>query len=577
MSANSKTTTHRLACSLGLLLCLTGVLHAQPPTKPDAPLRENSHRWAILIGVDDYAQLNDLQFCGADQTALREQLIAAGFPDQQIFLLHDKAEDKKYQPFKANIEKQLALVLGLVEKGDTVIVAFSGHGVQSGNTPFLCPTEAVLDDPASMVSLDWVYEQLQDCPATLRLLLVDACRNDPRLGSPRSTTPSDATKQLARSLEKPPPEGILLLTSCSAGEISMEEKAFGHGVFMHYLLEGLQGAADADENGRVSLEELSNFAGSETKLYVARNFNESQRPKLRGDLTIDALGFELSLVPRRSMVGMRAGEERDDNELKMKFCWCPQGTFMMGSPTGEMGRSENEDQVQVTLSRGFWMGKYEVTQQEWHQVMGTTIKEQKEKARFGSDRGQGVRHPMCFVNQDDVTEFCRLFTERERAAGRLVKDTEYRLPAEAEWEYACRAGTTTTFSFGDTFGIRQANCFGSSSPESEKKTFGNHDLMEVGSFDANRWGLCDMHGNVAERCLDTWLNSLSGGTNPVSVSNSTEHMALGGAFGDYDFFCRSASRQDAAGGWSGSYRISDASRIEPVGFRVCLSNSRQGL
>ena len=262
--------------------------------KPPRKTRDGS-RWAILIGVNDYAQANDLEYCVADQKGLRDQLIASGFPEKQVFLLHDDANDKKYLPFKSNIERALAVILGLVEEDDLVVVAFSGHGVQMGKTPYLCPTDARLDDPTTMVSLDWVYEQFQNCPAALRLLIVDACRNDPRLGTARSLKPTDGARQFARSLAVPP-KGLLLLTSCTDGEVSMEEKAFGHGVFMHFLLEGLKGAADANKNGEVTLQELKKYAGTETKLYVEKKFGESQRPNLRGDLTIEAEDFPISVA-----------------------------------------------------------------------------------------------------------------------------------------------------------------------------------------------------------------------------------------------------------------------------------------
>jgi len=127
-------------------------------------------------------------------------------------------------PFKANIEGHLKLVLGLVEKNDVLLLAFSGHGVQLGQKAFLCPTEADLNAPDTLVSLDWVYEQLKYCPAAFKLLVVDACRNDPRVEGRRALT--DETKGFARSLNKPPPEGIVLLSSCSPGEISMEDKEF---------------------------------------------------------------------------------------------------------------------------------------------------------------------------------------------------------------------------------------------------------------------------------------------------------------------------------------------------------------
>ena len=124
-------------------------------TKRAASGGGKANRWAILIGVDDYIDFADLNYCGADMTALQKQLIASGFDERQIFLLNDNVKSKKDLPLKANIDKQIATVLKLVEPDDLVLLAFSGHGVQLGTTAYLCPTDAKLKgkddpDPASL-------------------------------------------------------------------------------------------------------------------------------------------------------------------------------------------------------------------------------------------------------------------------------------------------------------------------------------------------------------------------------------------------------------------------------------------
>ena len=150
-----------------------------PPGQPaihPLPVEQAGSRWAVLIGVDDYSEVHKLRFAGNDQRALAEQLIASGFPQDQVFLLHDKATDKKYLPFRENIEKQLAIVLATVSPGDLVIVGFSGHGVQWEGKSYLCPEDTRVDKlPATLIPLDSVYEQMVKCKAALKLLLVDAC------------------------------------------------------------------------------------------------------------------------------------------------------------------------------------------------------------------------------------------------------------------------------------------------------------------------------------------------------------------------------------------------------------------
>jgi serine/threonine protein kinase len=166
--------------------------------------------------------------------------------------------------------------------------------------------------------------------------------------------------------------------------------------------------------------------------------------------------------------GGRAGEERDDNALKLKLCWCPTGTIP-----------------------GFWMGKYEVTQAEWAGLMGSM-------PSHALDKGKGDRHPIYYVSHDEATEFCRKLTELERNAGRLPAGWVYRLPTDEQWEYACRAGTTTATAFGDRLDSTQANFSGDWPYNGAPKGPSLGKAVEVGSYRPNAWGIYDMHGNVGE-------------------------------------------------------------------------------
>ncbi|MGE3315380.1 MAG: formylglycine-generating enzyme family protein, partial [Planctomycetaceae bacterium] len=142
--------------------------------------------------------------------------------------------------------------------------------------------------------------------------------------------------------------------------------------------------------------------------------------------------------------GTKTGEQRDDNQLQMKFVWIPPGKFLMGSPKDEAGRIFNEEPVAVTLSTGFWLGQHEVTQSEWFRLMKT-----RPWDGTNFEVAKGDDHPAIYVAWEEATQFCQSLIQQERNAGRLPKGWKYVLPTEAQWEYACRAGTTTRYSFGN--------------------------------------------------------------------------------------------------------------------------------
>jgi sulfatase modifying factor 1 len=276
---------------------------------------------------------------------------------------------------------------------------------------------------------------------------------------------------------------------------------------------------------------------------------------------------------KQGFAGTKPGQEWSDNGLKTKFCWCPAGKFTMGSPKGLY-----EDQAEVTLSRGFWLGKYELTQGEWRQIMETTLRQQFDKIQFNNTRkpnygsfDEGARYPMSCVNHDEATEFCRKLTEQERKAGRLPADWEYRLPTEAQWEYACRAGTTTKAAFELT---RESANFDWDFHPNENRTAEPPRAKTVGGYRANAWGLHDMYGNVQEWCRDWYAakNGIAiprpGGTDPEVTEPGARRgmrvgrVARGGSFGTADW-ASSATRESSM----------NLTRALHRGFRVALVQS----
>jgi formylglycine-generating enzyme required for sulfatase activity len=251
------------------------------------------------------------------------------------------------------------------------------------------------------------------------------------------------------------------------------------------------------------------------------------------------------------MLGKEAGQVRDDNGVKLMLVWCPPGEFMMGSPDSEADRRVDEDQVKVILTKGLWMGKFEITQSEWIQVMGTEPwKDKKPIAKEGDD------FPATFVSWGDAMEFCIKLTARERKAGRLPDRWEYTLPTEAQWERACRAGSKTKFSFGDDGSNLVDYAWfldGVRNPDEQ--------YSHRGQKKPNSWGLYDMHGNVAEWCRDWYGNTLLGGRDPEITKEDSDRVLRGGGWDDIAGGCRAARRLS----------LGPSRRCIDAGFRVALS------
>jgi formylglycine-generating enzyme required for sulfatase activity len=195
--------------------------------------------------------------------------------------------------------------------------------------------------------------------------------------------------------------------------------------------------------------------------------------------------------------------------------------------------------------------------------MGTTVDEQRAKADGPKLCGAGPDHPMYSVSHDEATQFCAKLTASERGAGRLPASAEYRLPIEAQWEYACRAGTTTATAFGDSLSSRQANFEGDRPYNGGLNGPDLGQSVEVGRYSANSWGLHDMHGNVWEWCRDVFREQLRGRKDPEVTEPTAFRAYRGGAWTSSGQWCRSAFR----GGHDPGVRYSD------LGFRVALVES----
>jgi formylglycine-generating enzyme required for sulfatase activity len=266
-------------------------------------------------------------------------------------------------------------------------------------------------------------------------------------------------------------------------------------------------------------------------------------------------------APAAAFAGSKAG---DGHQVAgIPFCWCPPGTFRMGSPPSEPERRPDEDQVEVTLTRGFWMARFETTQGQWKRVVGEL------PGLLTAELPAGDDLPVGNVNFAEAEAFGRKLTELGRRAGDLPEGWEVRLPTEAQWEYACRAGTATATAFGDMLSSKQAN-FGGKPYNGAEPGPALGRAAPVGSYPANTWGLHDMHGNTFEWCRDWYHPKLPGGVDPdlhaardTATRNrdgTVSRVRRGGAWTDDGWVCRSAFR----------LRFEPKRRSDHIGFRVAV-------
>jgi formylglycine-generating enzyme required for sulfatase activity len=266
---------------------------------------------------------------------------------------------------------------------------------------------------------------------------------------------------------------------------------------------------------------------------------EEERARMQAEIVAEQeRQRKLAKQARTKAAHEKLGDEFTIPALNLEMIWVQPGTFTMGSPTTEADRGKDETQHKVTLTNGFYLGKYEVTQSQYEAVMNHN------PSKFKSEN-----RPVEMVSWNDAIEFCDKLTEIERMAGRLPEGMVYALPTEAQWEYACRAGTTTAYSWGDSITTDNANY----------RSSGYSQTRDVGLYDANPWGFFDMHGNVWEWTAD-WYAAYSSGaqTDPEGAATGSIRVLRGGSWSLTGTYLRSAGRLYDNPGNRGS----------PIGFRV---------
>jgi formylglycine-generating enzyme required for sulfatase activity len=299
--------------------------------------------------------------------------------------------------------------------------------------------------------------------------------------------------------------------------------------------------------------------------------NRPDKPITSADLS--PVEFEVVTVNETGEISNRqtkqADEYREDlgDGVTLNMIAIPAGEFVMGSPPEEEGRNDDEGPQRTVTVPAFFMSRFAITQAQWQAV--TAMPQMQRELNSDPSRFKGVMRPVEQVSWDDAVEFCQRLSR--------YTNRHYRLPSEAEWEYACRAGTTTPFHFGPTITTDLANYRGTDW-EYEGKTYpGNYgqgpkgifreETTDVGSFPPNAFGLYDMHGNVWEWCQDVWHDNYDGAPTDGSAwmegGDQSLRLLRGGSWGNIPGICRSAYRG----------RIPRVGGNYYLGFRVVCSSS----
>ena len=280
------------------------------------------------------------------------------------------------------------------------------------------------------------------------------------------------------------------------------------------------------EKAKAEMEKLIKEKTGKGYVEVGGKAVKAAKPAVGKKTSAGSMGEGLSKAEKQA----KLLEEDLGKGVKLVMVLIPAGKFVMGSPKKEDGRYDDEAQHEVTLTKSYYMGKYAVTQEQWKAVMGKNPSDTK-----------GAKLPVTDVSWEDCQKFIKKLNG--------ITKGKYRLPTEAEWEYACRAGTTTAYSFGAKITPKDANYDDS----------GIGEPIEVGSYKPNNFGLYDMCGNVWEWCEDWEADYPKGAvTDPKGPATGENRVLRGGSFSDLESAARSSSRDF----------VTPTYRDDFVGFRL---------
>jgi sulfatase modifying factor 1 len=504
-------------------------------------------RWALCIGINDYwdDKVADLKKARNDAKSLAGVLESMGQFDKVYTMTDDLALKDRNYPSKFNIESRIDYVMNMASREDLIVFSFSGHGISNENgAGYLVSAYVRIEKPFdTSLALDYIVDKLKKKKIAKSLLLIDACREEMeeskglKAGGFHASIYSKA-------------EIAAVFYATKAGWFSYEDKKSDYGIFSRFLIEGLKGKADADKDGIVSFSELETYV-MEAVFDYAVEMDRKQCPytKIYGEKFGD---LALTAVKGRGAAAVEKEERKEDKGL-VDMVYVEGGTFKMGSTSGD----DDERPVHtVTITNDFWIGKYEVTQAEWKEVMGSN------PSRFIGDN-----LPVERVSWYDAVEFCNRLSDRDGLtrcySGNSIScdfnANGYRFPTEAEWEFAARGGNKSRdykYSGSNSafdVGWYNDNAGGKTHPVVEKK--------------ANELGLYDMSGNVWEWCWDWYVEySSSSQKNPLGASSGGSRVLRGGSLQNSDWKMRTARRCRLRPG-----NRNDVWGLLNLGFRVARS------
>jgi formylglycine-generating enzyme required for sulfatase activity len=537
-----KKTTHYLCLLIGLLISLHSfgqhrglfVPNGTTGTKPAT----SEKRIALIIANKDYQYWSDLATPISDADLIAGKLRNAGFQTEVI-----------YNANRAQMVTAINALRDKVSGTETVaLVYYAGHGIAHNGTNYLIPTDDNSkcggDFRDNSISLDGVQDKLKYAGAAMNILLVDACRN---VFTSPLTCPVEMRSGSEKGFVAYQPRGTFISFSTAPGTEALDKKPGTNNSPYAYAL------ANALDNQGYQIEDVFKQVNRElapegqtpwvNNSYTGNFYFHYQKPTANEvkDSDNDGLLDNIDKCPyeKGPVTNYGCPEDRTSDPFASQMKYISSGTFQMGSNDGE---SDEKPTHSVTLS-SFYMSQYEVTQKQWRDIMGTNPSYFKDCDNC----------PVEQVSWNEIQDFLQKLNTKT--------GKNYRLPTEAEWEYACRAGTTTTFNTGDNLTTAQANYDGNYPWKNYPKGEYRQKTTPVDSFSPNAWGLYDMHGNVWEWCSD-WYGSYSSGavTNPKGPSTGTNRVLRGGSWDYYAVSCRSADRlSDTPDDRSNSY-----------GFRIAL-------